>query len=114
MTLATYPPALRGPGQIVIFASFMAAGLVLPFSAFFMQVLDTYGVQLAHLSPNSVVILAVFAHLCEMFVGVLPSMTLFWHFFILRAERKKKGSDNAEVVGCCNFCLREGVGDAYI
>ena len=79
-----------------------------------MQVLDTYGVQLAHLSPNSVVILAVFAHLCEMFVGVPPSVALFRHFFILQAVGKKKGSDDVEVVGCCNFRPREGVSDAYI
>ena len=46
-TPATHPLARCGPGQIVIFASFIATDLVLPFSAFFMQVLDTYGVQLA-------------------------------------------------------------------
>ncbi|XP_062213646.1 uncharacterized protein LOC133914584 [Phragmites australis] len=114
VTPATHPPTPRGPGQIVIFASFVAASLVPPFSTFFMQVLDTYVVQLAHLSPNSVVILAVFAHLCEMFIGVSSSMALFRHFFILRAAGKKKGSDDVEVVGCCNFLLREGAGDTYI
>ena len=93
VTPATHPPAPRGPGQIAIFASFVAAGLVPPFLAFFMQVLDTYGVQLTHLSPNSVVILAVFAHLYEMFVGVSPYVALFRHFFILRAIGKKNGSN---------------------
>ena len=83
VTPATHPPAPRGPRQIVIFASFVAVGLVPPFSAFFMQVLDTYGIQLAHLSPNSVVILSVFTHLCEIFVVVPPSVALFRHFFIL-------------------------------
>ena len=83
MTPANFPPSTRRPGRIVIFVSFVAAGLVLPFSTFLLQVLYTFGVQLAHLSPNSVVILSIFAHFCEMFVGVLPSVALFQHFFIL-------------------------------
>ena len=114
VTPANFPPSMRRPGRIVIFMSFVDAGLVPPFSTFHLQVLDTFGIQLAHLSPNSVVILAIFAHFCEMFVGVPPSVTLFWHFFILRAVRKKKGYDEVEVVGCFNFRLREGLSDVYI
>ena len=47
-------------------------------------------------------------------MGVPPSVALFRHFFILQAAGKKKGSDDVEVVGCCNFRLRKGFGDAYI
>ena len=83
VTLANFPPATTIPGRIVLFVSFVAAGLVPPFSTFLLQVLDTYGVQLVHLSPNSVVVLAVFAHLCEMFMGVAPSVTLLRHFLVL-------------------------------
>ena len=79
--------------------SFVAAGLVPPFLTFFLQVLDTFGVQLAHLSPISVVTLAIFAHFCEIFVGVPPLVTLFRHFFVLRAAGKRNGSDEVEVVG---------------
>ena len=72
--------------------------------------LDTFGVQLARLSPNSVVILAIFAHFCEM----PSSVALFWNFFVLRAAGKKKGSAEVEVVGYRNFRLREGLGKLYI
>ena len=65
----SFPSVTDRPERIVLFTSFMAAGLVPTFSAFFLQVLKTFGLQLVHLSPNSVVILAVFAHLCEMFGG---------------------------------------------
>ena len=66
----SFPPSTDWPERIVIFMAFVAAGLVPPFSTFFLQVLDTFGIQLVHLSPNSVVILAIFAHFWEMFVGV--------------------------------------------
>jgi hypothetical protein len=61
---ASFPPLTNRPERIILFASFVAARLVPPFSTFFLQILDTFGIQLVHLSPNSVVTLAVFAHLC--------------------------------------------------
>ena len=52
VTPASLTPATTVPGRIVLFTSFVAAGLVPPFSTFFLQVLETYGIQLAHLSPT--------------------------------------------------------------
>ena len=103
VTPANFPPATDRLGRIVLFTSYVAAGLVPPFSTFFLQILNTFGIQLVHLSPNSVVILAVFAHFCEMFVGVPPSVTLFRHFFVLRPAGKKRGSSTADIASCCNF-----------
>ena len=111
---ASLTPVTTIPGWIILFTSFAAAGLVPPFSTFFLQVLETYGIQLVHLSPNSVVVLAVFAHLCEMFVGVAPSVSLLRHFFVLRPVGKKRGHSTADVAGCCNLRLRDGLGDQYI
>ena len=85
-----------------------------PFSTFFLQILDTYGIQLVHLGPNFVIILAVFAHLCEMFMGVPPSVMLFRHFFALRSAGKKRGFSTADVAGCCSFRLRDDLGERYI
>uniref|UniRef100_A0A0E0LBI5 Transposase (putative) gypsy type domain-containing protein n=1 Tax=Oryza punctata TaxID=4537 RepID=A0A0E0LBI5_ORYPU len=42
---------------------------VLPPLRFFLVVLDYYNLQMAHLNPNDAMTLAIFAHLCEMFVG---------------------------------------------
>ena len=44
VTPANFPPATTVPWRIVLFTSFVAAGLVPPFSTFFLQVLDTYGI----------------------------------------------------------------------
>jgi hypothetical protein len=35
------------------------------------------------LSPNAVVTLALFAHVCEIFISVQPSVELFCYFFNL-------------------------------
>jgi hypothetical protein len=57
-------------------------GLIPPFSRFFHEVLDFYEIHALHLAPNAVMTLAIFAHLCEMFIGVRPTMRLFQSFFV--------------------------------
>ena len=51
-------PATEEPsdGDAIIFHDFCAAGLIPPFSEFFMAVLETYGLHMLHLHPNAVVI----------------------------------------------------------
>jgi hypothetical protein len=46
-------------------------------SSFFLTLLEYYGLQLQHLSPNSIALVAIFVHLYEMYMGVHPSMQLF-------------------------------------
>ena len=43
------------------FCRSVIAGLVPPFSPFFMAVLDHYGIQPLHLRPNSYLLLSIFA-----------------------------------------------------
>jgi hypothetical protein len=73
------------PGDFVFFAAYALAGLVPLLSSFFLTLLEYYGLQLQHLSPNSIALVAIFVHLCEMYVGVRPSVRLFWCFFVLKA-----------------------------
>ena len=49
--------------------------------------MNTYGFRLLDFTPNAVLTMAVFAHLCENFVGVHPNVALFRHFFMPRVER---------------------------
>src|SRR5438132_9094 len=91
-------------GEIVIFTSFLTAGLAPPFSKFLRYVLSYYGIHLTHLVPNSIVILSTFAHLCEMFLGIPPNLYLFRYFFLLRPH----ASDG--VVGSCSFQRRSDSG----
>lgn len=67
--------------EIVTFAFFLTAGLFPPFSDFFMEVLGSNRLRMAHLSANTVLVLAIFTHLCESFVGVMLSACVFrWLF----------------------------------
>ena len=95
-------PATDEPaqGDAVIFHDFCAAGLVPPFSEFFLAVLETYGLHMLHLHPNVVVLLSLFAYVCEAYVGVTPSIALFRHFFVPHMGRSRW------VSGCVVFKLR--------
>nr|AAM94930.1 hypothetical protein [Oryza sativa Japonica Group]AAM95681.1 hypothetical protein [Oryza sativa Japonica Group]AAP54546.1 retrotransposon protein, putative, unclassified [Oryza sativa Japonica Group] len=101
-------PAPHYPGRSVFFLSFAMAGLVPPFSSFFMDVLELYDLQMAHLTPNAVMTLAIFAHLCEMFIGVCPSLRLFRWFFTVQLVSPPS------VVGGCYFQPRGLVLNRYI
>jgi hypothetical protein len=65
---------------------------VRPLSSFFLTLLEYYGLQLQHLSPNSIALVAIFIHLCEMYVGVRPSVRLFQRFFVLKAASTRPRS----------------------
>ena len=79
-----------------------------PFSPFLEAVLAFYQVQLLHLHPNSVLILAVFAYLCEAYLGLEPTVGLFRCFYALRNTTKNERS------GCVSFRIVDGMGSVYI
>jgi hypothetical protein len=56
---------------------------------------------LQHLSPNSITLVAIFIHFCKMFVGVRPSVRLFWHFFVM-----KDASQHPPLIGSYDFQRR--------
>nr|AAT77887.1 hypothetical protein [Oryza sativa Japonica Group]ABF98705.1 retrotransposon protein, putative, unclassified [Oryza sativa Japonica Group] len=84
------------------------AGLVPPFSIFFMDILEFYDLQMAHLTLNAIMTLAIFAHLCEMFIGVRPSLRLFRWFFTVQPVSPPTA------VGGCYFQPRGQVLNRYI
>ena len=65
------------PNGYPFFPLFFYCGLCPPFSEFFYDIMNTYGFRLLDFTPNAVLTMAVFAHLCENFVGVHPSVALF-------------------------------------
>lgn len=104
-------PAAHGKrlrGFFPIFQHCLAAGLVPPFSPFLEAVLAYYQVQLLHLHPNSVLILAIFAYLCEAYLGLKPTVGLFRCFYALRNTAKNERS------GCVSFHIVDGMGGVYI
>nr|AAK55778.1 Hypothetical protein [Oryza sativa] len=108
VTLGEGRPAPDYPGRSVFFLPFAMAGLVPPFSSFFMDVLEFYDLQMVHLTLNAVMTLAIFAHLCEMFIGVRPSLRLFRWFFTVQSVSPPS------VVGGCYFQPRGPVLNRYI
>jgi hypothetical protein len=96
-------------GEFVLFVSYLSYGLALPISPFFLLLLEELGLQLQHLTPHSILQVAIFAHLCEMFVGVAPSTSLFHHFFVLVKSAKAK-----DHLGAYYFQTRSDSVVAYI
>jgi hypothetical protein len=45
-------------------------GLALLMLSFFLMVLESYGLQLHHLMLHALSLVAIFIHICEMYVGV--------------------------------------------
>jgi hypothetical protein len=77
-------------GEFVLFVSYLSCGLALSISPFFLLLLEELGLQLQHLTPHSILQAAIFDHLCEMFVRVVPCTSLFRHFFVLVKSGKAK------------------------
>jgi hypothetical protein len=65
-------------------------GLVPPISSSFHLLLEEFGLQLHHLTPHSVLLVAVFAHFMEMFVGGHPCTAIFRHFYALVGTGRSK------------------------
>jgi hypothetical protein len=74
----------------VLFTSYISCGLALSISPFFLQLLEEFGLQLQHLTPHSILQVAIFVHFCEMFVGVAPCTSLFRYFFVLVKSGKTR------------------------
>jgi hypothetical protein len=72
--------------QYHFFVMYFYCGLCPPFSDFFVEPMNTYGFRLLDFTPNAVIIMSVYAHLCENFLGIVPNVALFQHFFIPRIE----------------------------
>jgi hypothetical protein len=71
ISAGTSPLGGLAAGEFVLFVSNLSYGLVLPISPFFLLLLVELGLQLQHLTPRSILRAAIFAHLWEMFAGVV-------------------------------------------
>ena len=91
-----------------MFVSHICTGLGLPISSFLL-LLEDFGLQLQHLTPHSILLTAIFVHLCEMFVGVRPCIILLHQFFVL--VKSGKGKDE---VGAYYFQSRSDLWMPYI
>ena len=69
--------------EIVLFKAFVECGLAISACDFLWGLLFFWGVQLDHLTPNSILHIAIFVQLCEAFLGIHPHFDLFKSLFSL-------------------------------
>jgi hypothetical protein len=69
------------PGYVVSFVSFHERGFGVPASRFMRALLHYYGVELHNFNPDSIAQAAIFAAVCEGFLGIDPHWDLWTHLF---------------------------------
>jgi hypothetical protein len=67
------------PGYVVSFIPFHERGFGVPASRFMRALLHYYGVELHNFNPNSIAQAAIFAAVCEGFLGINPHWDLWTH-----------------------------------
>jgi hypothetical protein len=79
------PPSRAAPsppsGYVLSFVSFHEWGFGVPASRFMRAILHSYGVELHNLNPISIAQAAIFAAVCEGFLGIEPHWDLWTHLF---------------------------------
>jgi hypothetical protein len=86
------PVPIPNPSEIMMLKSHMDRGLSMPPSLFFTNLLKFYGLQLHHISPNSLASVAGYAALCEGYLVIYPRVDLFQLFFYVWANYEDDGS----------------------
>jgi hypothetical protein len=98
----------EGTDKTVFFIAHIERGFGIPAGDFLRGLLQFYRIELMHLAPNSITIIATFIYLCEAFLGITPHFHLKRHFFEL------KKTDKGVVVGSVRFMLRRNMKPEYI
>ena len=97
--------------EVVMFKAFVERGLAIPVCDFLRGLLFFWGVQLHHLTPDSILHIAIFVHLCEAFLGIYPHFDLFKSLFFLNPHPNFR---NVATVGGANLELRPDMVGRYI
>ena len=78
--------------ETVLFKSFVEQGLAIPIRLqdFLWGLIFHWGIQLYHPTPNSILHILIFVHLCEAFLGIHPHVDLFKSLFSLSPHPNAK------------------------
>jgi hypothetical protein len=88
-----------------------------PTSRFMRALLHYYGVELHNFNPNSIAQAAIFAAVCEGFLGIDPHWDLWTHLFsakLFASTTEAKKVHMAMRAGGCTLQLRSGRAQLYI
>jgi hypothetical protein len=93
-------------GYRVTFVDHLIRGLATPIHEFLHGLLFVYGLQLHHLTPNSILHVSIFIILCECFLGTPPNWGLWKRIFLVRRNSSHTTAYN---VGGVVICVRPDV-----
>jgi hypothetical protein len=99
------------------FVSFHERGFGVPASRFMRAILHVYGVELHNLSPNSISQAAIFAAVCEGYLGIAPHWDLWTHLFSAELFSSPTGERRVRMAvraGGCILQLRQARTLQYI
>jgi hypothetical protein len=115
------PPSGVAPSlpsrYVLSFVSFHERGFGVPASRFMRAILHFYGVELHNLNPNSIAQAAIFAAVCEGFLGIDPHWDLWTHLFSAEPFASTTGEKRvcmAVRAGGCILQLRQARALQYI
>jgi hypothetical protein len=92
-------------------------GFEVPASRFMRAILHVYGVELHNLSPNSIEQAAIFAAVCEGYLGIAPHWDLWTHLFSVELFASTMGERRVRMAvraGGCILQLRQARARQYI
>jgi hypothetical protein len=104
-------PPREGSQETIVFKDFILRGFGIPTSDFFRGLLFHWGIQAHHLTPNSILHISMFVHLCEAYLGIEPHFDLFQHLFHLKLQ---PSTTTIDVVGGAGVQLHQGLVVKYI
>ena len=83
-----YPTPIRD--ERVLLSSHISRGFSMPPSAFLIDILDHYGLQLHNITPNSLLYISGFVALFEGYLGIEPSLDFFQRCFLVKRQTVNK------------------------
>ena len=87
------------------FVSFHERGFGVPASRFMRAILHVYGVELHNLSPNSISQAAIFAAVCEGYLGIAPHWDLWTHLFSVELFASPMGERRVRMAVRASGCI---------
>lgn len=94
---------------VILSLTHIICGLRVDASDFLVSVLEYYRLEWSHLTPNSITVLSIFAHLCEAYVEAPPTVEVFTHFYSLYHNMKGETT----TLGAVYFRLRDRMKKNY-
>jgi hypothetical protein len=93
-------------GFTVMFSGFLYRGLSLPAHEFLWCLLFLYGIQLWHLTPNSILHPAICITICEAFLGIDPHWGMWKKILFIK---RHSGGSRPYITGGVGFIVRKEV-----